>query len=86
MNKLLECKRCSIKFHFEKSSATLRGSFCSNYCEKAAIGYHIDSFLKMNYVIAPPFSAEDKQEAVAANTVEDKAPQDSEDGRDLAYA
>lgn len=40
----------------------------------------------MNYVIAPPFSAEDKQEAVAANTVEDKAPQDSEDGRELAYA
>ena len=43
---LKTCEQCHGKYTWEKSSATLKMTYCSSACESHALGFHIDTFLK----------------------------------------
>lgn len=45
-NGIKKCQSCDVAYQWPKSQATLKQQFCSFFCEKKALGFHIDSFLK----------------------------------------
>jgi hypothetical protein len=43
------CERCGIRYDWRRStSASLRMTYCGLLCERGALGYTIEAFLKMD--------------------------------------
>ena len=43
---LIRCKRCGTPYHFSKSTASLKLTYCNALCERADLGFTIEALLK----------------------------------------
>ena len=43
-----QCERCSLKYDWRKSpSSSLKMTYCSSLCERAALGFTIEALLRI---------------------------------------